>query len=575
MRRQLAVATMLAGSMLAGCATPAPPNTTTIGAASPQGCAALAMGGWADPTLRILTTDAHPAGVTLDAGFGAKTAPLPAHCEVSGILHERTGQDGQKYAIRFRMRLPDQWNKRFLFQGGGGTNGDIGNAVGPVGPGATALAQGYAVISQDSGHSNTTNADPARGGTVSFGFDAQARADYGHAALKASYDTARAILTRYYHSDPAHSYFAGCSKGGQEGMAFAQRYPDAFDGILAAAPGFALPKAAIAEAWDTQTYAALVRAPGETSVPVARLAQAFSTSDLLLARAAVLAACDAKDGLADGLVGAFAQCTTPEVVRELRARQCTAGKNQSCLAPGQIDALVQGFGGPRDSRGTALYASFPWDAGLSDDGWRVWKLGLAQPAVPAINAAMGAPALATIFSTPPRALAAGPQAGMDYQLAYDFDRDPAAIQTTAPGFPRSAWNDIAARSSDLTEFRAHGGRMIVPHGVSDPVFSINDTIAWFNDVNRHSAGQAASFVRVFPVPGMAHCQGGPATDQFDAFTALVRWVEQGTAPDRIEATAGPATPWPGRTRPLCPYPLVARPVAGTSDTEKSLAFNCT
>lgn len=574
MRRAMTLGAILAGSALAGCATPmTPAGTTTLAGA--QGCAALLnAGGWSDPTLRILTAEERAAGLTIDAGPGAKTPPLPAHCEVTGVLRERTGQDGQRYAIRFRMRLPNAWNRRFVFQGGGGTNGDIGNAVGPATGGAVALAQGYAVISQDSGHSNATNTDPARGGAVSFGFDAQARAEYGHASLKASYDTARAILRRYYHGDPAHSYFAGCSKGGQEGMAFAQRYPEAFDGILAAAPGFALPKAAIAEAWDTQTYAALVRAPGESSVPIARLAQAFSNADLSLARTAVLAACDAKDGLADGLVGGFAQCGTAEVVRELRARQCSGQKQQGCLAPGQIDALVKGFGGPRDSRGTALYASFPWDAGLSDDGWRIWKLGLATPAIPAINAAMGAPALATIFSTPPRALGPGPQAGMDYQLGYDFDRDPAAIHSTAPGFPRSAWDDISARSSDLTRFRARGGRMIVPHGVSDPVFSINDTIAWWGDVDRRSNGRAASFVRVFPVPGMAHCAGGPATDQFDGFAALVRWVEAGSAPDRIEAAAGTTTPWPGRTRPLCPYPLVARPIAGAVDTEKAAAFEC-
>ena len=309
-------------------------------------------------------------------------------------------------------------------------------------------------------------------------------------------------------------------------------------------------------------------------MPIARLAQAFSGNDLLLARTAVLAACDAKDGLADGLVGGFAQCETAEVIRELRARQCGGQNQQSCLAPRQIDALVKGFDGPRDSRGNALYASFPWDAGLSDNGWRVWKLGLATPAVPAINAAMGAAALATIFSTPPRALGPTPQAGMDYQLAYDFDRDPAAIHATAPGFPRSAWEDIAARSDDLTRFGARGGRMIVPHGASDPVFSINDTIAWWSDVDRRTGRRAASFVRVFPVPGMAHCGGGPATDQFDGFAALVRWVEQDSAPDRIEAAAGPMTPWPGRTRPLCPYPLVARPVAGAIDTEKAASFEC-
>ncbi|PZT92278.1 MAG: hypothetical protein DI625_13090 [Sphingomonas sp.] len=244
-RRHVTLAAILAGSALAGCATPVTPMATTQ-ASAPQGCAALMAGGWSDPSMRILTADDRAAGLVLDLGMGAKTAPLPAHCEVTGVLRERTGQDGQKYAIRFRMRLPDQWNRRFLFQGGGGTNGDIGSAVGPLNAGATALAQGFAVISQDSGHSNETNADPARGGAVAFGFDAQARADYGHASLKASYDAARAILKRRYGGDPAHSYFAGCSKGGQEGMAFAQRYPEAFDGILAAAPGFALPKAAIA-----------------------------------------------------------------------------------------------------------------------------------------------------------------------------------------------------------------------------------------------------------------------------------------------------------------------------------------
>ncbi|WP_343527002.1 tannase/feruloyl esterase family alpha/beta hydrolase [Sphingomonas sp.] len=579
MRRSITMATMLAGSALAGsglvgCAQPVTPAITTAQAA-PRGCAALLTATrWGDPTLRILTADERDAGLTVNTGFGAKSAPLPAHCEVTGVLHERTGQDGQAYAIRFRMRLPDAWNRRFVFQGGGGTNGDIGDAIGPATGGASALAEGYAVISQDSGHSNATNADPTRGGTVSFGFDAQARADYGHTSLKASYDTARAILRRYYHGDPARSYFTGCSKGGQEGMAFAQRYPEAFDGILAAAPGFALPKAAIAEAWNTKTYAALVRTPGEASIPIARLAQAFTDADLQLARAAVLAACDAKDGLADGLVGNFAQCGTAEVVRELRARQCHGQKLQSCLAPGQIEALVTGFGGPHDSQGKALYASFPWDAGLADNGWRIWMLGLATPAVPAINAAMGAPALATIFSTPPHALGPTPQAGMDYQLAYDFDRDPAAIHATGPGFPRSAWEDIAARSSDLSRFRARGGRMIVPHGVSDPVFSINDTLAWWNDVDRRSGGQASSFVRVFPVPGMAHCTGGPATDEFDAFAALVDWVEKDNAPNRIEAAAGPMTPWPGRTRPLCPYPLIARPIAGATDTEKAAAFQC-
>lgn len=159
-------------------------------------------------------------------------------------------------------------------------------------------------------------------------------------------------------------------------------------------------------------------------------------------------------------------------------------------------------------------------------------------------------------------------------MSYDFDRDAQKIFATAEGFSRSGWEDISARSSDLSRFRAKGGKMIVPHGVSDPVFSVNDTIAWWQEVDQRSDGKAASFVRVFPVPGMAHCQGGPATDQFNAFAALVDWVENGTAPDRIEARGNPLSPWPGRSRPLCPYPLIARPVDGATDTEKASSFTC-
>lgn len=583
MKHRLLLATTSALCLTVGAAValhgaPAPAAAAQADAGrSGTRCAALAS--WSRGGIRITAATPHAAGLVVDIGRGAQSAPLPAHCEVSGMLAEHVGRDGQRYAIRFKMRLPDQWNRRFLFQGGGGTDGNVDEALGVIAEGQPlGISRGYAVITQDAGHSNTSNADPARGGMVAFGADPQARADYGHASLKASYDAARAIIAYVYGGDPVHSYFAGCSKGGQEGMAFAQRYPDAFDGILAAAPGFALPKAAIAEAWNTQQFAAIVRRAGEASVPIARLAESFSDADLRLARDAVVEACDARDGLRDGIVGAFAQCRTDAVLGRLRARVCHGDKAAGCLAPIQIDALAKAYAGPHDSRGRALYASFPWDAGLSDDGWRVWKIGLAaqgpRPMIPAINAAMGAPALATIFSTPPRLLAATPQAGMDYQLAYNVDRDAPAIFATAPGFARSAWSDIAARSEDLSAFRRHGAKMIVPHGGSDPVFSINDTIAWWSGVDRATGGKAASFVRVFPVPGMGHCSGGPATDRFDAFDALVAWVERGVAPDRIVARANPASPWPARTRPLCPYPKIARPRQPGHASERAEDFLC-
>jgi hypothetical protein len=170
-------------------------------------------------------------------------------------------------------------------------------------------------------------------------------------------------------------------------------------------------------------------------------------------------------------------------------------------------------------------------------------------------------------------LAPGLQPAIDYLLRYDFDKDAPAIFATTGEFPRSAWDDINARSPDLDAFHKHGGKLIVYHGASDAVFSINDTIAWWTEVNARMEGHADDTVRLFPVPGMGHCMGGPATDHFDAFGALVSWVEKGQAPERLEASAGPNTPWRGRTRPLCPYPTVAR-YTGKGDIERSESFIC-
>lgn len=543
-------------------------------------CAAIGeamRGGWPDASTRLVSATYRPAGTApaQPGPPGMATAPttLPAHCDLIGTMRERKGVDGQSYALRFHVRLPAEWNGRFLMEGGGGTNGVLGDAIGRSAGSVPALAQGYAVLSQDSGHDNATNSDPKRGGATAFGFDPQARADYGGASLPPVTLAAKALVARVYGKAPQYSYFLGCSKGGQEGMALAQRYPDLYDGIVAGAPGFALPRAALAEAWDTQQFAKVVQAKGE-KLTLASLGASFSDADLGLVRKAVLDACDADDGLADGIVGAHAQCTSAKVVPMLKRAACTGAKADGCLSTPQIDALVAVHDGPKTSAGKPLYAGFPWDAGWSDTGWRIWKIGLAGGQVPSINVMMGVPALATIFTVPPKAPGVGPDAALAYATGFNFDADAAAIYATGGGFTRSGWQDIGARSSDLAQFRKRGGKLIVPHGVSDPVFSVSDTIAWWREVDRANAGKAASFTRVFPVPGMGHCQGGPATDRYDAFAALVRWVEQGQAPDRIEAAAGPMAPWKGRTRPLCPYPLVAVPRPGATDTERAENFVC-
>jgi feruloyl esterase len=529
-------------------------------------------GKWPDSTTRI--TAAHffdNTEVIRVPMFGAPPAEVsvPAHCEVFGVLHERVGALGQNYSIRFHLRLPVKWNRRFFFQGGGGTNGEIGNALGLLGPSVpSAISQSFAVVSQDSGHDNEINSDPTRGGATAFGFDAQARADYGQASLQPVSQAAKELIANYYQERPKFSYFVGCSKGGAEGMAAAQRYPEEFDGIVASAPGMSLPRAALAQAWDVQVLGQPVEAK-----TAGELAKAFSDGDLSLVSRAVLAACDRDDGLTDGIVGAFERCSGTKVHRQLSRLRCAREKTDQCLTATQIVALGRVYEGPKNASASRLYSDWPWDAGIASFAWRLWKLGSVDGAMPALNITLGGASLSSVFTSPPTELSDTPEAKFAFIRNFDFDRDAQKIYATALQFPRSAWDDISARSPDLSKFRARKGKLVIPHGVSDAVFSINDTIAWFRELDVRDDGAASDFVRVFPVPGMGHCGGGPATDQFNAFGALVQWVETGEAPDRLLAQAGPTTPWPGRQRPLCPYPKIAR-YKGTGNPDLAESFIC-
>jgi feruloyl esterase len=558
---------------------PAPNAASTSNAAGTEStsaarCAQLATAirSWPERGTRVVTADWRAADSTIRTPMGG-AVKLPAHCEVTGSMRERDGVDGQRYAIRFRLRLPEAWNQRFFFQGGGGTNGDIGDALGTISPGTpNALSLGYAVVSQDSGHDNARNSVPARGGAVAFGFDPQARAEYGGASLKPVADAAKAVLASFYGRKPERSYFVGCSKGGQEGMYLAQRHPEAFDGIVAGAPGFSLPRAALAEAWDTQAFASLIE-PGKPAAErkAEQLPATFSNAQFARVRSAVLEACDADDGARDGITGNWSACAWERVEPALQKQVCS--DSADCLSNAQVQVIGRVYAGAKDSKGNSLYASWPFDGGIGSDGWRVWKIGPPVGGFPGINVAMGAPALASIFTTPPTPVGAGFADAFRYAQSFDFDRDTPKLYAKGAGFRRSAWDEISARSSDLRKFRARGARMVVPHGVSDPVFSVNDTVAWYREVDRRNGGKAADFVRVFPVPGMAHCSGGPATDRFNAFDALVKWVEQGVAPEQLMAEAGPMSPWPGRSRPICAYPKVAR-YDGQGSIEDAASFRC-
>jgi hypothetical protein len=239
------------------------------------------------------------------------------------------------------------------------------------------------------------------------------------------------------------------------------------------------------------------------------------------------------------------------------------------------------FAGAKNSKGESLYSDWPWDAGIGgklgpayNQGWRVWKLGVYNaPANSSINATLGSGAVSALFSTPPVPVASTGATPIEFLLHYSFDTDAPKIFTESGVFTKSSWDFMMASSTDLSAFKKRGGKLLLTHGVSDPVFSVNDTISWLNDVDKINKGKALDFVRFFAVPGMNHCGGGLATDRYDAFTALVNWVEKNTPPEKIIATAGPAAPWPGRTRPLCRYPAYAH-YNGSGSTDDAASFVC-
>jgi feruloyl esterase len=514
-----------------------------------------------------------PATRIVSAGPVKDDPRAGTHCVLRGAVNERTGTDGRPYAIGFEMRLPDVWNGRYFDQVNGGNDGAVVPAYGNLGGAQpdNALARGYATLSSDSGHDGQANRDAGLVGGNLFGFDEQARLDYGYAANVTLTPLAKTIIERYYGRRPEFSYMVGCSNGGRHAMVGATRLAREFDGFLAGDPGFNLPQVGLQHAWDIQSFALADAEPRN----------ALTRDDMRLVADSVRAQCDALDGAADGIVGALAACQKTFDVERLA---CSAGKSDQCLAPQKIAALKRSFAGPTDKRGRRLYASWPFDAGLGGNDWRGWKLESPIPGFDGspLIATLGAGSLAQIFTTPPTRVAGTPQALLDYLRAFDFDRDAPKIEATTPAYPVSAMDFMAPtdwRNPRLAELKAAGGKIIVYHGASDGAFSVQATIDWYEKVRANNGGDASGFARFYPVPGMNHCAGGPATDRFDLFGALVDWVEHKRAPGVITAEVRannaelPADWSKTRSRPLCEWPKVAR-YRGTGDLESAASFVC-
>jgi hypothetical protein len=540
------VAPGLAVACLFGCAIPSSLPAADIGAAE---AACLALPQQSNLPATRLSARYVPAG-TRHAGGTPTGLALPGHCIVTGSVQPRTGADSKPYATGFELSLPDQWNGRFLYLGGGGNDGLLRDtslsssiSLGTPSP----LGQGFAVVSTDAGHSGTS---------ASFGLDPRARIDHAFDAHYKTAVSAKSLIAQRYGRAPVHSYFSGCSGGGRQGMMFSQRFPDMFDGITAGAPAMRVSSGAtVAAMWNTLelTAAAPKNDAGE---PI--LSRAFSNGDLQLVAKSINKSCDAADGLADGMVQNIQACRFDPAVL-----QCPAAKADECLSTAQVTALRGISGGPHDSAGRTIYPGQPWDPGMAATGWRQWALGSSTTAKPDSRYVfLMVDALSNEFFTPP-------DPSFDYKR-FDFDRDPA----------RMAWFSAVYdtfEDTQLAAFRQHGGKLLFIHGMADPIFSATEMLSYYQQLAANNGGIEATqrFARAFVVPGMNHCSGGPATDTFDSIQAMVDWVENGTAPDRILARAAPDNPWfPGRTRPLCAYPTYARYI-GSGSIEDAANFVCT
>lgn len=556
MKHSHSVLALAMGAILAAC-TQNPPSSTNASTPPPSfesACTTLVS--QALPGGKIESAELVPPSTIPIFGF---PSPVPAHCRVYAKLNERTGIDNKPYAIGMEVRLPENWNRRFLFQGGGGTDGELRPAIGAssVGDAPNALSLGYAVVSTDAGHRN----EPGPTGPYLFGADPQARIDYGYNHLPVVTTAARKVIEQAYGSPPAHSYFVGCSNGGRQGMMASQRFPDLFDAIVAIAPAHRVTDASLDALAQTQVLASIApRAANGRPL----LGSALSSADMKVLADGILKQCDLLDGAADGMVLHPAQCDF-----DPRSVQCAAGTTSECLTPEKVDAIRKIFAGSQDANGRPVYTRWAYDPGINSPMWTMWKMGPPDAMPPqAANTTLVAGAMSHVFSTPP--LLTNDLYGFMLETKLDDLRE--RFRRTEAPFTQSGEEVVNATSTDIGAFVNRGGKLILAHGMADGIFAPQDTVDYFEAVKREHGAQADSFMRLYLVPGMGHCGGGPATDSFDALGAAVRWVEQGEAPDALLAKANPGSPFKGRSRPLCPYPKQATYKGG--DIEQATSFAC-
>ena len=490
------------------------------------------------PNTTLTTAQAVPAG-RFTPPSGRPLDRLPAFCRLAGVIRPSTDSD-----IRFEVWLPaSDWNGKFLSVGNGGFAGSINYFAL-----ANDLRRGYATAATDTGHQGDAE-------DASWAYKHPEKiVDFGYRALHATAENAKALIQAFYSNPPRQSYFDSCSNGGREALIEAQRFPEDFDGILAGAP---------ANFWTHMLAAgvdmlqSMYGKDPSAYIPSAKLP---------VIQAAALAACDAQDGVKDGIISDPLRCHfDPSVML------CKGADSRDCLTAPQVSSLKKLYAGAQDSHSKQIFPGYVPGAEDGPNGWAAWIIG----------------------SGPGKA--SGPVYAENY-FRYMVFQDPAwnmlsanvdAAETAADEKTAAILNSI---DPDLGRFKGRGGKLILYHGWNDPAIPPLNSVNYYNSVvAKMGSRNVDSFVRLYMVPGMQHCFSGPGPNSFGQFgrttakgkpygvyDALQAWVEKGAAPSDIIATKYiDDDPSKGvqMTRPLCPYPRLAK-YKGAGDTNDADNFTC-
>jgi feruloyl esterase len=487
------------------------------------------------PSTTISRAESVPAG-SFQPPTGRAIPSLPAFCRVAGVIAPSPDS-----SIQFEVWMPASgWNGRFQGVGNGGFAGSI--SYQQMGD---AVAHGYTTASTDTGHQATfSDASWARAHPEKI-------ADFGYRAIHGMTANAKTIIRAFYGEGPRHSYFSACSNGGRQALMEAQRYPDDYDGIIAGAPANYWTHLLANSVWN------LLALAGDGYIPSKKLPAIQS---------AALAACDALDGVTDGVIENPSRCHFDPATLA-----CAGAETDSCLTAAQVTALKKLYAGGQLAGGKRLFPGYEPGGEAGPNAWAVWITGSAPER--SLLFAFGTQFFRNMMFDNP---------AWDYRT-FDADRDTKAADEKLASI-------LNATDPDLRRFQARGGKLILYHGWSDAAIAPGNTIHYYESVAaKMGARQERAFVRLFMVPGMQHCFGGAGPSSFgqlsvaggdadhDIDVAIERWVETDIAPERIVAAKHKNDFDPKsevlRTRPLCAYPATAH-YTGSGSTDDAASFVC-